>query len=237
MADPSGTSELPSLAFLFDRNAWRLRGLQSWQDISLVGRANLDRLLDLARERAAGAMHQGSLDREELTALRPGLRYLEALARDTVERKPVLPRVRVEHFRPHDALEIYLGDSPGAVAKMPWLKARAVAVDKAHNPAWVTSERNSGYFWQITARADCEIFPDTDMVRFSTSEPRALLAEEICLLRDEVAASTPFAALWCENAWRAWSPMWCLERGTRIDPLGVDFVRWLRCDPQLAREG
>src|SRR5262249_41766301 len=160
-------------------------GLRTWRDISLLGRANLDRLLDLARERAAGAMHRGSLDREELTALGPGLRCLEALARDTAERKPVLPRVRVAHFRPDDALELYLGDSPGAVAGTPWVKARAVAVVKAHNPAWVTSEPNSGYFWQITARANCEIFPGADVVRFSTSEPRALLADEICQLRDE----------------------------------------------------
>jgi hypothetical protein len=182
-------------------------------------------------------MHRGLLEREELTALGPGLRHLEALARDTVERKPVLPRVRVEHFHPDDALEIYLGDSPGAGAGRSWVKARAVAVVKANNPAWVTSEPNSGYFWQITARADCEIFPGTDVVRFSTSEPRALLAEEICRLRDEVAASTPFAALWCENAWRDWSPMWCLERGTSIDPSSVDFVRWLRPGHQLPREG
>jgi hypothetical protein len=203
--------------------------------MSLLGRANLDRLLELARERAASGMHRGSLDRQELAALGPGLRWLEALVRDAGERKPVLPRLRVEHFRRNDALKIYVGDSPGVVAGTSWVKARAIAVAKAHNPAWVTSEPNSGYFWQITARADCEIFPGTDVVRFSTSEPRALLAEEVRQLRDEVAASTAFAALWCENAWRDWSPMWCLERGTRIDPSGVDFARWLRPSTQDAR--
>jgi hypothetical protein len=229
MADPSGTSELPSFAFLFDENAWRLQGLRSWPDISLLGRANLDRLLELARERAAGAMHRGSLDRQELAALGPGLRRLELLARDTLERKPVLPRLRVEHFRRDDALEIFVGDSPGTVAGTSWVEARVMAVTKAHNPAWVTSEPNSGYFWQITARVERELFPGTDLVRFSTSEARALLAEEVRQLREEVAASTAFSALWCENAWRDWTPLWCLERGMRIDPSGVDFARWLRC--------
>jgi hypothetical protein len=227
-------SDGPSFGLLFDQNAWRLQGLRSWEDVSLLGRANIDRLLALAQERAAGAVHGGSLDRDDLEGLRVGVDRLETLARHTDERKPVLPRLRVEHFRAGDVLEIYFGDSPGAVPGTSWVRARALAVEKAHNPAWVTAEPSSGYYWQTTARADRDVFPGVDVVRFSTSEPRVLLADERRLLREEVSASTAFARLWCENARREWAPLWCLERGVKIDAAGVDFDRWLR-EPPTAR--
>jgi hypothetical protein len=216
------------MALLFDWSAWRLRGIRSWQDLTLLGRGNLERLLALAQERVAGAVHGQSLERQELDELGVGVERLNGLVREAVESKPVLPRLRIEHFRRGDVLEVYLGDSPGVVSGTSWARARAIDVSKAHNPAWVTSEPNSGYYWQITARTEGEVFPGVDVVRFSTSEPRALLVEEARRLRGEVNASTAFAALWCENAWREWPPIWCIQRGVAIDPADVDFARWLR---------
>jgi hypothetical protein len=220
---PGGS--LPSLDSLFGSEAHRLRGLKSWSDLPLLGRLNLVRLQHLAQEQAYANLARDQ--REELRELQPGLRELGRLAEHAQERRPMLPRLRVEMFHPGDRLSIFLGDSPGTLVQG-WVDARVEKVAKNHRPEWVSPQANSGYFWEVTASAERDLFPNSRQIRFSTTEPRVLPQGEFHYLLWAERFESRFFEIFVENAWRDWTPLWCIDRHTTIDPAKIDYASWLK---------
>jgi hypothetical protein len=215
---------------LLDRDAWRIQGISSWQDVSLLGSLNLGRLVELVQARLVASLHQHQLDPDERRSLVRGLDALQSLLASRLPPKPLLPRLRNESFHQGDSVQVFLGDSPGSHFQNtcnPWIAGKVTRVDKAFNPAWASGEPNSGYHWQVTVETSVEVFPRTSILRFSTSEPRALKQHEFDSLTTTLHEDPAFFSLWCSNARRDWSPIWCLERNQTIDPSLVDFARWL----------
>jgi hypothetical protein len=71
------------------------------------------------------------------------------------------------------------------------------------------------------------VFPGQSVVRFSTSEPRVLLEDEFTYLQRSFSSDPAFLKMFCENAWRTWEPLWCLERETHASGAEMDMHRWL----------
>ena len=83
---------------------------------------------------------------------------------------------------------------------MPHLRART------ETTTWSASgydgSPNGGYFWRWTAAVSFPVFPGESTVRFSTSEPRALLAEDFAYLQKSLSDDPVFLKMFCANAWR-----------------------------------
>lgn len=205
------TTPLPSLSTLLGKHAHRLQGITAWEQIPLLGKTNIERLIQFARETTLTEMAEGA-GGDELRARQSGVAFLSN-ALVGADDKPLLPRLRVESFRKGDAVVLYLGDAVGSIAPAPWVAATITAVDKAFRTDWNDGSANGGYFWRWEATAAAPVFPSQCAVRFSTSEPRALPAEAFRYLRAASAADPDFRAIFCANAERAWEPLWCIERG------------------------
>jgi hypothetical protein len=216
---------LPDFELVFGSQSERLRGIPSWEYVLLLGRGNIDRLRQLARETVLGLLSDSG-SRDDLREIQTVIQQLsEALL--TAEDKPLLPRLRVESFRKGAMVHLYLGDTDGAIAPQPWVTAVVTEVDKAFRPDWNDGSPNGGYFWRWTAAASDPVFPGERIVRFSTSEPRALLAEEFAYLQKAPSDDPVFLEMFCANAWRTWEPLWCLEHGTQSSGGEMNMHRWI----------
>jgi hypothetical protein len=221
---PTPPTAMPSV--IFDHEAHRLRGVATWDDVARLGRGNVTRMAQIARDLAAEG-YASAASADDLREIRRAADFLEAIAPSRPHR-PFLPRLRNELFHKGDALVLYLGDSDGQIAPWDWVPAVAVEVSKAHRPEWAgTGVPNSGFYWQTTARAEVELFPGTREVRFSTTEPRALLRREFEELQELAHVDAAYFTIFCENAQREWQPIWCIERGTVAHPERMDMAAWL----------
>lgn len=200
---------LPTPATLAGEQSFRLRGIESWEQVALLGRANLERLLELGRLTVNATLTEGG-SRAELVPLRQALDILQNLLASAPE-KPLLPRLRAESFRKGDALFVYVADTEGQITGTDWVPATLTAVEKSFKAEWKEG-RNTGYYWRLTATADRDILPGVRDLPFSTSEPRIVTAWEYHYLSTAATAAPEFLALYRENARRAWPPIWCLER-------------------------
>lgn len=71
-------------------------------------------------------------------------------------------------------------------------------------------------------------------LRCSTSEPRLLLAGDHAALVRARADEPDFFRVFVANATRAWTPLWCIERGQRLD--GIPDVRaWFDAPVEASR--
>ena len=216
---------LPDFDLAFGSQSYRLLGIPSWEHVPLLGKGNIDRLRQLSRETAMRLLGEGG-SRDDLRDVQSVINFLsESLL--TAEEKPLLPRLRVESFRKGNSVRLYLGDSGGVIAPCTWVEATVMEVDKAFRPDWNDGSPNGGYFWHWTAVTSIPVFPDESKVRFSTSEPRALLAKEFAYLQQSLSDDPAFLEMFCANAWRTWEPLWCLEHGTVSSGGKMDMLRWI----------
>jgi hypothetical protein len=216
---------LPGFELVFGSQSERLRGVPSWEHVLHLGRGNIDRLRQMARETVMQLLSESG-SRDDLREVQSVIRLLsESLL--TAEDKPLLPRLRVESFRKGNTVHLYLGDTVGAIAPHAWVTAVVTEVDKAFRPDWNDGSPNGGYFWRWTAVTDIPVFPGEREVRFSTSEPRVLLAEEFAYLKKSPYDDPVFLEMFCANAWRTWEPLWCLEHGTLRSGGDMDMHQWI----------
>jgi hypothetical protein len=214
----------PDLRALFARNAERLRGIHGWPDIERVGRTNLKRLRELLADEALAAvsMEAPLAERREWSRAAEALRDAHERAR---EDKPCLPRLRVEVFQAADEVLVYLGDTPNALVSG-WVRAKVLAVVKAHRPEWNDGSANGGYYWEVRLETAAPAFRDALPLRCSTSEPRVLHAADHQALLAARDADPEFFRIFVENAQRTWTPLWCLERDLRVVSGLPDVRAW-----------
>jgi hypothetical protein len=217
--------EAESFASVFDQEAHRLRGVQTWEDVGFLGRGNTERLARLASAEATGAFARGDVSRDDLRDLRKAIDRLRAVAAQSTVDKPYLPRLRDELFRRGDEIFLYIADSDGAAPGADWRAATVIDVAKARKLAWAGSPGNAGFYWQVTVESAGEFFPGVRRLRFSTTEPRAQLRHDIEWLRH---GDSRFLEIFAANAWRDWQPIWCFERGTEARVETMDMAPWLR---------
>ncbi|MBC7806337.1 MAG: hypothetical protein H7145_09315 [Akkermansiaceae bacterium] len=217
---------LPPFESVFGAQTYRLRGIGSWEQVPLLGTGNMERLRALLRGAAMRLLGE-SESRDDLREVQSAITFLSESIASAMEDKPLLPRLRVESFRKGNAVHIYLGDSAGTVAPGGWVTATITEVDKAFRPDWNDGTENGGYFWRWTATAAVPLFPGQNTVRFSTSEPRVLLAGEFAYLQKAVSADPDFLEMYCANAWRTWEPLWCIERETHTSGEAMNMRRWI----------
>lgn len=216
---------LPDFETVFRQEAYRLRGISGWEQVPALGRENIERLLQLARESALTVMADDGSP-EERRALKTAIDFLAGCLTNSVS-KPRFPRLRVESFRKGENVCIYMGDSIGAVASEKWVAATITAQDKSHRIDWNDGTANGGYFWRWTATADEPLFPGQEWVRFSTSEPRVLPVHEFEYLKCATRDDPTFLTAYSENAWRTWEPLWCIERETHSSGGQMDMKAWI----------
>jgi hypothetical protein len=199
-------------------HAHRLRGVRGWEEVRSLGSANLARLVDFARKAMQDEL--GDMEREERGLRAGALSQLEALLGASEGWKPVLPRLRVECFRVGQPVHLLLGDTPGS--REGWVRGEVCELSKHHNPAWSDHFPSRGYYWRVTARLQ-----DGGELSFSTSEPRVLLEPELAFLQSALQEDPTFVRIFCENARRAWNPIWCEEAGVQASGEALDLGRWL----------
>jgi hypothetical protein len=203
---------VPPFDVIFGRQLPRLRGITTWDHVSVLGKANIERLVQLAQESVYALLAEGS-SREDLKTIREGIGYLTELLATEPNVKPLLPRLRVENFRKGDAVVIYVGDSPDTTAQKPWVDAIITDVSKSYRAEWADCSPNSGYYWRLTATPSTAVFADQETIAFSTSEPRVIPADDFDYLTCNRDNDSRFINIYAANACRSWLPLWCLERG------------------------
>jgi hypothetical protein len=189
----------------------RLQGVTT-ATLPLLGSVNLRTLIGFARENATLRQAEAATY-EELKEIRAGIEVLEnlLLASDTI--KPRLPRLRVESFRTGESVMLYIGDSDGTICPTPWVPTTICSVQKSHNPRWNDGSPNGGYYWRVTVKTPTSVFTDNLPLAFSTSEPRALPQADYDYLVWARENDRAFFEIFCANAYRTWTPLWCEERG------------------------
>jgi hypothetical protein len=217
---------LPPLETVFGRQLPRLRGITCWEQIEPLGKANIERLVQLAQDTAHLGLAEG-MAHDELKAIRAGIDFLRERLAETSTAKPLLPRLRSESFRKGEVVVVYLGDTPGSIAPAPWIPAIITDVEKSYRAEWADGTPNSGYYWRLTAIAATPFFPEQRSVAFSTSEPRVLPQDDFDYLTIRHPDDTAFRDLYSANACRSWHPLWCLERGTLSSGEEMDMKSWL----------
>src|SRR5436853_279276 len=113
---------LPSLELMLEKYRHRLKGINTWEQIKYLGRANLERIVQLAQENILGLMADIT-SRDDLRLIRNGITYITDDLIPTSLKKPLLPRLRNESFRKGDRVLIYLGDTKGSLAACNWVLA------------------------------------------------------------------------------------------------------------------
>lgn len=215
---------LPELETALGNDDWRAAGIETWEDVALLGRSNL-RLLSTWAELAANqAMLQQ--DRSFLMEARPVMKRLASLEAQTSDDKPLLPRLRRENFRLNEPVALYVGELPDTTPH--WAHGSISAIEKAFNVAWKGPETGSGYYWRITAQLTAGAPTHFSHLSFSTSEPRAMPESELQYLKRALSLDRRFAEIYAVNARREWQPLWCLEGGLPISAPGhMNMLEWL----------
>ena len=223
MNEPAGQN-LPALDALFGEQHHRLQGITSWEQIAGLGTANVQRLIQLAQETVQKLM-AANADYTELRELARGIDQLSGYLSNSAQ-KPVLPRLRVETFHKDDLVAVHIGDSLGHSGTTEWVQAKITEVRKAYKREWADGSPNGGYFWRCEATSNALFFPDQYSVGFSTSEPRVLKIDEWNYLRHAMQGDPVFFQIFVSNAYRTWTPLWCIERDGCVTG-EVDMRKWL----------
>jgi len=217
---------------LLGPSAARLAGIQRWDQLPGLGRANLARIVALLRAESGLAMAEDR-DRDELHALARATTRVQALHDASTLHRPVLPRLRNELFRAGDLVQVYVGDSPKRETRRSWVSGRITAVEKAYRPDWDDGSPNGGYFWRSTIETREGVFSDRTPLRCSTTEPRVQLDEDARALRRLRQEDQEYMAIFVVNAWRTFTPLWCQERDLPFDGDAVDVTGWLEALDEL----
>jgi hypothetical protein len=219
---------LPSLELMTGRQYFRLQGVSSWEDVSILGKANLDRLLQVTQENIYRLMTDIS-NQDDLKAIRKGVNFINEKLIPIAIKKPLLPRLRSESFVKGDKVLIYLGDTISTIinSEDSWVKANIEEVEKSYKSDWFDGSANSGYYWRLTAKTSKSVFENgnLDSIPFSTSEPRVLLDWEYNYLT--TIKDVEFLEIFSKNAWRTWLPLWCLEKNLSCDVEKMNMKVWL----------
>jgi hypothetical protein len=220
-------TRLPALEEMLGEDSYRLEGVSDWETVSQLGDANLARLEALVEKHIYGLMAQGETP-QELKALAQGKKHLIQLRKEHTEVKPYLPRLRNELFQTGDLLMLYLGDTSSSKT-LTWRKVKVMNVEKGHNSQWSMDSSARGYYWRVTVNADdnTPLLPGHTTLSFSTTEPRAILHSEFKYLLDAQANDPAFFDVFCDNAQRNWTPIWCLELGLDCPTDKMNMRHWL----------
>lgn len=218
------SQNLPALDTLFGEQHQRLHGITDWKEIASLGTANIQRLIQLAQETVQKLM-AANTNYADLRELACGIDQLSAYLSNTFQ-KPVLPRLRVETFHKGDLVAVYIGDSSGHFGTTEWVQARITEIRKAYKREWADGSPNGGYFWRCEATSNVPFFPDQNSVAFSTSEPRVLKIDELNYLKRAEQSDPLFFQIFVSNAYRTWTPLWCIERNGCATG-EVDMRKWL----------
>jgi hypothetical protein len=190
----------------------RLQGVHLATDILELGRTNWASLAQLARENATLRQAEGA-DLEEMRSIRAGIDALENLIATHPTDKPRLPKLRVESFRCGESVMLYVGDAESHISPTQWISGQIVSVEKSYNARWNDGGPNGGYYWRLTIKTEAPVFDGNLSIAFSTSEPRALPKADYAYLVWAKQNDPTFFTLFCANAYRKWTPLWCEERG------------------------
>lgn len=221
-------NNLPSLELMTGGQYFRLKGISCWENVSILGKANLERLLQITQENIYRLMADIS-NQDDLKAISKGVSFIDEKLIPIAIKKPLLPRLRSESFVKGDKVLIYLGDTASTIINSgdSWVKANIEKVEKSYKADWFDCSANSGYYWRLTAKTSKPVFEngDLDTINFSTSEPRVLLGWEYDYLKQ--TKDMEFLGIFSENASRTWLPLWCLERNLFCDVEKMNMKFWL----------
>lgn len=217
--------EREDLETLLGPQAHRLVGV-TWGNVAFLGRANVERILELARANVVAEFNAGE-DRQVLRSLRRGVDALERVLAETMVDKPVLPRLRNELFRERDRVRVYMGDTPGVAAGSGWAVGEVIQVRKGYREQWDDGSPNGGYHWRVTVDLWMEGGRGWT-VAFSTTEPRAVLEDDWPHLLQASRDDPVFWEAYVANAYRPWQPLWVSEAGRVIDAGAMNFAAWIR---------
>ncbi len=220
-------TRLPAIEDLLGEDGYRLEGIKDWDTISTLGKMNLSRLEALVEKFIYRSLAHDA-DMDELKTLARGKARLGELSARAHAMKPYLPRLRNELFRRDDELMLYLGDTPTATGE-PWRHVRVIGVEKGHNAQWSMDSSARGFYWRVTVESEDgdPLLPGHRTLSFSTTEPRAILRSEWTFLRRARQEDPDFLDVFCTNARRSWTPIWCLELGLACDTDAMDMRAWL----------
>ncbi len=215
---------LPNLQQLIGNQSDRLSGIKSWNNLEIIGKNNLERIVQLAQENIYRMLADHE-DSQDMKKIRTAIDFIENELLPKSINKPTLPKLRNEMFRKDDPVCAYLGDTGAAIAEKGWVRGQVVEVSKAFNKDWKDGKPNSGYFWKVTVKAQENIFPNDKKIAFSTTEPRVLLDWEYDYLK--ISEDADFLQIFSDNAFREWKPLWCIERNLECDASEMNMKNWL----------
>ncbi len=219
------SDKLPNFHQLVGNQIERLNGIKSWDKLALIGKNNLERIIQLAQE----SIYRMMADHEsanEMREIRSGIEHIENHLIPKSPNKPTLPRLRNESFHKDDPVFAYLGDTDGIVVEKGWLYGKVIDVRKAFNKDWADGKPNSGYFWKVTVETKANIFPNENKFVFSTSEPRVIFDWEYDYLKNSNDAE--FLQIFSDNAFREWKPLWCIEKALNCNAALMNMEDWIK---------
>ena len=162
-----------NLSQLTGNQSDKLSGIQSWDDLKIVGKSNLKRIVQLSQENIYRMMSEIA-DAQEMKQIRTGIDLITKELIPKSINKPTLPKLRNEVFRQSDLVCAYLGDTTKILVEKGWLRGKVVSVSKAFNKDWKDGKPNSGYFWKVAVEFDRDVLLNENKIVFSTTEPRVI---------------------------------------------------------------
>ncbi len=216
---------LPNLQQFLGNQSDKLSGIKSWSKVEILGKHNLQRIVQLAQENIYRMLSDHE-DAKEMRMIHTGIEFIqnELLSKSVV--KPTLPKLRNEMFRKDDFIYAYLGDTKGTTIEKGWIRGQVVDVSKAFNKDWKDGKANSGYFWKVTVVSKENIFfTNNNKIAFSTTEPRAIFDWEYDYLKS--SGDADFLQIFSDNAFREWKPLWCIEKDLECNALEMNMKDWI----------
>ncbi|MEP6900612.1 MAG: hypothetical protein ABJA66_02615 [Actinomycetota bacterium] len=217
-------SNLPNLQQLLGNQSDRLSGIKSWSDIEILGKNNLQRIIQLAQENIYRMLSEHE-DSQDMKRIRTAIDFIENDLLPKSVNKPTLPKLRNEMFRKDDFVYAYLGDTNNTIIEKGWIRGQVVDVSKAFNKDWKDGKPNSGYFWKVTVAAKENIFTNSNKIAFSTTEPRVIFDWEYDYLNN--SGDGNFLEIFSDNAFREWRPLWCIERSLECSASEMNMKGWI----------
>ncbi len=216
---------LPNLQQLAGNQSDKLTGIKSWNELEILGKNNLQRIVQLAQENIYRMLsdHENT---KEMKKNHTGIDFIQSKLLPKSINKPTLPKLRNEMFRKDNLVCAYLGDTSHIIIEKGWIKGRVIDVSKSFNKDWKDGKPNSGYFWKVTVEANKNIFQNNNKIIFSTTEPRVIFDWEFDYLKN--GNDTQFLQVFSENAFRDWKPLWCIEGNLECNASEMNMKEWIK---------
>jgi len=209
---------------LMGEEADRLTGIDVIDDLEVLGRASLGRILDIATQTLLEG-YAGDMERATLRLLVRAKQHLEELYASADERPP-LPRLRRQTFHVRDEVMVFLGDTPGS-AISGWWQATVTGVTKGSRPEWRLASSDRGFFWRVEVTGDVPWRDSANTLATTTSEPRVQRVRDLEWFAKH-PEETRLREIFAKNAERDWSPMWWLDAGLKPEHLEtMQMGAWL----------